>query len=68
MSESLPVGKVRDQFAEALNQVAYRGERIWIERRGKDVAAPVPIEDVELLEALEDRIDLEDARAALKSA
>jgi hypothetical protein len=29
------------------------------------VAAVVPIEDVKLLEELEDRIDLEEARAAL---
>jgi hypothetical protein len=32
------------------------------------VAAVVPIEDVKLLEELEDRIDLEDARAALAEA
>ena len=38
-------------------------------RRGKDLAAVVPIEDLRLLERLaqkqEDRIDLEDARNAL---
>ena len=34
-------------------------------RRGKDIAAVVPIEDLHLLEELEDRIDLADARAAL---
>jgi prevent-host-death family protein len=62
------VGQVREQLAETLNQVAYRGERIIIERRGKDVAALVPMEDVELLRALEDRIDIEEARAALKEA
>lgn len=64
----LTVGQVRDGFAEALNQVAYRGERIRVERRGKEVAAMVPIEDLELLEALEDRVDLETARAALRAA
>lgn len=61
----LTVGQVRDQFSDALNQVAYRGDRIIIERRGKDVAAVVPIEDLELLQMLEDRIDLESARKAL---
>lgn len=64
----LTVGQVRDQFADALNQVAYRGDRIIIERRGKDIAAVVPIEDLELLELLEDRLDLEKARTALKEA
>ena len=61
----LTVGQVRDQFSDALNQVAYRGDRIIIERRGKDVAAVVPIEDLELLQLLEDRVDLESARIAL---
>lgn len=61
----LTVGQVRDQFSDTLNQVAYRGDRIIIERRGKDVAAVVPIEDLELLQLLEDRIDLEAARNAL---
>jgi antitoxin (DNA-binding transcriptional repressor) of toxin-antitoxin stability system len=39
------------------------GERILLERRGKVVAALVPAADVELLERLEDRLDLEEARA-----
>lgn len=34
-------------------------------RLGKEVAAVVPMEDLQLLEDLEDRIDLVDARAAL---
>ncbi len=33
---------------------------------GKELAAVVPIEDVKLLEELEDRLDLEVAREALK--
>ena len=37
-----------------------------IERHGKPVAALVPIEDLETIRALEDRIDLEAARAVLK--
>jgi prevent-host-death family protein len=64
-STRLQVGQVRDEFADTLNRVAYRGERIIIERRGRDVAAVVPIDDLELLRALEDRIDLEAARTAL---
>ena len=45
---------------------AKREERVVLTRRGKELAAVVPIEDLELLERLEDRLDLEDARAALK--
>jgi len=39
-----------------------------LRRRGRAVAAVVPIDDLRLLEALEDRIDLVDARAALAQA
>ena len=60
--------EVREDFAEVLNRVAYRGERIVVHRRGKDVVALVPVDDVALLQALEDRIDLEDARKALAEA
>jgi prevent-host-death family protein len=58
--------EARTDFAEIVNKVAFRGERITLHRHGKDVAAIVPIEDLQLLEALEDRMDLEAARAALK--
>ncbi len=60
--------KVRQDFSDTLNRVAYARERVILHRRGKDVAAVVPIEDLRLLEALEDRMDLEDARAALAEA
>jgi prevent-host-death family protein len=60
------VNDVRNDFAETLNRVHYQGERVVVERRGKGVAALVPMEDLELLQALEDRIDLAAARKALK--
>jgi prevent-host-death family protein len=58
--------EARSDLAEVLNRVAYGGERIVLHRRGKDVAAIVPIADLALIEQLEERIDLEDARAALR--
>jgi len=61
----LPATKAREQFADIINRVSYRGERVVLERRGKGVAALVPVEDLQLLEALEDRLDVEAARAAL---
>ncbi len=48
-----------------MNRVAFRRERIVLHRHGKDVAAIVPIEDLEILEQLENRMDLDAARAAL---
>jgi len=57
---------LRSNVADTLNRVAYKGERIELERHGKAIAALVSLEDLELLEALEDRIDLAAARRALK--
>ena len=60
--------KARDEFSDLVNRVAYGKERVVLTRRGKPLAAVVPLEDVELLERLEDRIDLDEARAALAEA
>lgn len=62
----LTASQARKDFAETINQVLYRGERIVLHRRGKDIAAIVTLGDLELVEALEDRLDVEAARKALK--
>ncbi|HVX65444.1 MAG TPA: type II toxin-antitoxin system prevent-host-death family antitoxin [Bryobacteraceae bacterium] len=68
----LNVSKAREEFPEIVNRAAYGQERTIVSRRGKDMAAVIPIEDLRLLERLTreemDRIDLEDARASLKEA
>ena len=56
----------RQQFSDIVNRSAYGKERIVLTRRGKEVVALVPIEDLHLLEELEDRLDIEAARKALK--
>jgi prevent-host-death family protein len=58
----------RAQFSEIINRAAFAKERVTLTRRGKEIVAVVPIEDVKLLEALEDKIDLEEAREALSEA
>ncbi len=58
----------RDNFSDTLNRVSYKKERVVIRRHGRDVAALVPIEDLQFLEEIEDRLDLEEALAALKEA
>jgi prevent-host-death family protein len=58
----------RAQFSEIINRAAFGKERVTLTRRGKEIVAVVPIEDVKLLEVLEDKIDLEEARAALAEA
>ena len=61
----LAASKVRDSFADTINRVAYRRERIVLRRRGKDLVAIVPMEDLALIERLEDEIDVRRARQAL---
>jgi len=63
---SISISKVRSAFADTLNRVRYGKERVIIHRRNKDMAAIVPIEDLLLLEEIEDRIDIEDARKVLE--
>jgi prevent-host-death family protein len=65
MYHRLPTSKAREQFANILNEVAYKGERVLLHRHGKDVAAVISAEDLALLEALEDRMDIEAVREAL---
>jgi prevent-host-death family protein len=64
-SGHVSVSEARETFADLVNRAAYRQERILIARRGKAVAAIVPIEDVKALERFEDEMDLQLAREAL---
>jgi prevent-host-death family protein len=58
------VSEARDQFAELVNRAAYKEERVLLLRRGRPIAALVPIEDVAYLEQLEDEYDLKMAEEA----
>lgn len=60
--------KEREELADAINRAAFGNERVLLRRRGRAIAAVVPINDLRLLEALENRIDLVDARDALAQA
>ncbi len=57
--------KLRITISDLLDRVVHHGERVAVERYGKPVAALVSPEDLELLEAIEDRMDIESAREAL---
>ena len=62
---TLSISTAREHLADLGNRVSLRGERIVIERRGKNLFAFVPVEDLELLERLEDEMDLETIRERL---
>ena len=61
----LPASKARERFADVLDEVSVKGERIVLERHGKTGAALISPDDLELLEALEDRYDVELVRQTL---
>jgi len=63
---TLTIVQARSSLADSLNRVAYRGERIRISRRGKTVAALVPVEDLDALERMEDEADARAAKKALR--
>jgi prevent-host-death family protein len=68
IQETMNTSNARERLAEILNRVAFAKDRVRITRRGREIAAVVPIEDLELLERLEDRIDLREAEKALAEA
>jgi prevent-host-death family protein len=58
------VADIRANLADVINRVAYGGERIVLQRRGKRVLAVVPMEDLALIEEMENQADI---RAALRA-
>ena len=65
MVMNIGIAEIRNNLADALNRVAYSGDRVVLERRGKPTAAIVSLDDLALLEALEDREDVLAAKRAL---
>jgi prevent-host-death family protein len=64
----ISTAEARDQFSEIVNKAAYGKERTVVTRRGKALAALIPIEDLQTLEELEDRKDIEDAKRIMAEA
>ena len=62
---NLTVTSARQHWSELLNDVAFKGKRVMLRRNGSDIAGVVSAEDVELLELLEDRLDLDEVKRRL---
>jgi antitoxin Phd len=62
---TIKIGDIRREMASTINKVAYENERIILDRRGKEVAAIISIEDLKLLEKIEDYIDIHEAERLL---
>ena len=68
----ISTAEARNRFSNLLDRVAVDKERVVLTRRNRELAAVVPLEDLELLEQLVTRYendeDLQDARSALDEA
>lgn len=56
---------LRRNLQDYLSRTQFDRERVTVTRNGKPVAAIIPLEDLELLQAVEDRLDLAEALDAL---
>ena len=65
---SMNTAEAKEQFTDLVNRVAHNKERIILTRRGKDIAAIIPLEDLALLTESQDKRDLREATEALKEA
>jgi antitoxin Phd len=65
MLNTVSTAEARKKLAEIVNRVAYGKEPVVLTRRGEKIAALISMEKLELLQLIEDRIDIEDARKAL---
>lgn len=60
------VSEARRDFANLVNRVTYGGQRVVLTKNNKRAAAIVSAEDLDLLEALEDMVDVREARKAVQ--
>ena len=65
MTITISTASARKNLAEIVNQVAYGVEPVILTRRGKEVAALVSIEELELLQQIENQLDIADAKKAI---
>lgn len=65
MTAELPMTSARDQLGDIAARAAYAGERTYLTRHGKRVAAIIPAALLEEIEAEEDAEDVAAAEAAL---
>ena len=62
----ISVSSVRQNLSKIIDGVRVDGERILVTQHGRPVAAVIDVEDLELLQFLEDRMDVAEARCRMK--
>jgi prevent-host-death family protein len=68
MTTTMTTIDAKEKFTDLINHVSHSKERVILTRRGKEVVAMVPLEDLLFLEATQDKHDLREASDALKEA
>lgn len=61
---AMPLSKARGELGDIVNRVSHGGERVLLNRNGKNVAAVVSLADLDLIRQLEDAADIKAALAA----
>ena len=61
---SVACAQARERFDDLLERAVEHKDRVVLTRRGKPVAALVPIEDLNFPEAIEDQLDAEEFQRA----
>ncbi len=61
MLNKITTADARKKFSNIINRVAFGNEAFVLTRRGEPIAALVSMKELELLQEIEDRIDIEDA-------
>lgn len=65
---TISTSEVQENLGDLLERVGTEKERVTVAHLGQPFAVLVPLEDAQLLEDIEDRLDLEEARSALVEA
>lgn len=60
-------GEARKRFSEVVSEAAYGKQRVVLTRNGKEIAALIPISDLQVFHELERLIDVNDAKKALSN-
>jgi len=64
----MAASEARQGFAGLINRAGYAGERVILEKHGRELAAVVPVVDLIMLELLETQFDITDTRSSVIAA
>ncbi len=61
MLNKITTADARKKLSDIINRVAFGDESFVLTRRGEPIAALISMEELQVLQELEDKIDIEDA-------